>query len=185
MNSKEIENIQMNINKIKYQIINKIIKFINKVLTFTRLQILIATTIILFIVYSVDLIGIISSTLIGVMYPLFQSYHAIKIKDRKLKENMLKFWIFFSCVTGIENLLWFILKIIPGYYIIKSLFLLWAILPQSRGAELLYDSQIVPFLEKYDYQKFNKLVKIIYNKITEGINEFNADNEKNKNNKST
>ncbi len=69
---------------------------------------------------------------------------------------------------------------IPMFYILKSLFLLWAMLPQTNGAKLLYDSYICEKLDEYNYDKLSNAMLIMVKKVNEGIQEVKSiDNKEN------
>ena len=48
----------------------------------------------------------------------------------------------------------------PGYYTIKTLFLLWLMLPQTRGAILVYDRILHPLLLRHEDVLDEKLVRM-------------------------
>ncbi|RGB25451.1 TB2/DP1, HVA22 family-domain-containing protein [Rhizophagus diaphanus] len=84
--------------------------------------------------------------LAGFLYPAYASFKAIKANDTKIILPWLIYWIvmaFFSLGEGIADSLifWF-----PFYYEMKILFILWLILPQTRGAAYLYYNYIDPTL---------------------------------------
>ncbi|CAB4396942.1 receptor expression enhancing protein 3 [Rhizophagus irregularis] len=84
--------------------------------------------------------------LAGFLYPAYASFKAIKANDTKIILPWLIYWIvmaFFTLGEGIADSLifWF-----PFYYEMKILFILWLILPQTRGAAYLYDNYIDPTL---------------------------------------
>merc|ERR1712063_184648 len=56
--------------------------------------------------------------------------------------------VLFSFFSLIETFRDFILYWIPFYFAFKLAFLLWAMLPQTRGAKFLYDSFLKDFLKK-------------------------------------
>jgi len=58
------------------------------------------------------------------------------------------YWVLYSFFSLIETFQSFILYWIPFYFAFKLAFLLWAMLPQTRGAKFLYDSFLKDFLKK-------------------------------------
>merc|ERR1719343_256336 len=79
-----------------------------------------------------------------------------KVSINEKKENKNKgddvqwsvYWVLFSFFSLIETFQGFILYWIPFYFAFKLAFLLWAMLPQTRGAKFLYDSFLKDFLKK-------------------------------------
>ena len=71
-----------------------------------------------------------------------------------------------------------ILKIIPFYFIIKLVFLVWCFMPNTKGAIIVYDKIIKPFFLKNE-GKFDRIV----NKLMEKSKKAGelAKNEINKN----
>ena len=60
----------------------------------------------------------------------------------------LVYWVVFAFFSLIESFIDFLLYWIPFYYAFKLAFLLWAMLPQTKGAKFLYDSFLKDFLKK-------------------------------------
>merc|ERR1712183_840275 len=60
----------------------------------------------------------------------------------------LIYWVVYSFFAILEVFVDFLLYWIPFYYAFKMAFLLWAMLPQTKGAKYLYDSFLKDFLKK-------------------------------------
>lgn len=60
----------------------------------------------------------------------------------------LVYWIIYALFAIMEVFVDFLLYWIPFYYAFKLAFLLWAMLPQTKGAKFLYDSFLKDFLKK-------------------------------------
>ena len=88
------------------------------------------------------------TAMIGFVYPTFKSFEAIESKQKGDDVQWLVFWIVFAFFSVIENFIDFLLYWIPFYYAGKLAFLLWAMLPQTKGAKFLYDSVLKDFLKK-------------------------------------
>jgi receptor expression-enhancing protein 5/6 len=58
------------------------------------------------------------------------------------------YWVIFAFFSIAETFIDYLLYWIPFYYAFKIAFLLWAMLPQTRGAKLLYDNFLRDFLKK-------------------------------------
>jgi receptor expression-enhancing protein 5/6 len=94
-------------------------------------------------------IGVASlSSMVGFVYPAFKSFQAIETKLKGDDTQWLAYWVIFSFFTVIEHFVDIILYWIPFYYAFKLAFLLWAMLPQTKGAKFLYDAVLKDFLKK-------------------------------------
>jgi receptor expression-enhancing protein 5/6 len=87
-------------------------------------------------------------TVVGFVYPAFKSFEAIETKQKGDDVQWLVYWVVFSFFAIIESFIDFLLYWIPFYYAFKLAFLLWAMLPQTKGAKFLYDSFLKDFLKK-------------------------------------
>jgi hypothetical protein len=95
--------------------------------------------------------GIGASTLCaitGFVYPAYQSLLAIENKNKGDDVQWIVYWVLYTFFSLIETFQNFILYWIPFYYAFKLALLLWAMLPQTRGAKFLYDSFLKDFLKK-------------------------------------
>mmetsp|Transcript_16785 Transcript_16785/g.24314 ORF Transcript_16785/g.24314 Transcript_16785/m.24314 type:complete len:189 (-) Transcript_16785:76-642(-) len=87
-------------------------------------------------------------SIVGFLYPAFKSFEAVESKNHGDDTQWLIYWVvyaFFGVITVFEPILvyW-----IPFYYAFKLAFLLWCMLPQTKGAKFLYDSFLKDFLKK-------------------------------------
>merc|ERR1712207_71959 len=88
-------------------------------------------------------------SLVGFIYPAYKSFEAIEgKKQNEVITQWLIYWVVYSLFAIIEVFVDFLLFWIPFYYTFKMAFLLWAMLPQTRGAKYLYDSFLKDFLKK-------------------------------------
>ncbi len=85
---------------------------------------------------------------IGFIYPAYQTVLSIEQKNKGDDVQWSVYWVLFSFFSLIETFQGFILYWIPFYFAFKLAFLLWAMLPQTRGAKFLYDSFLKDFLKK-------------------------------------
>lgn len=94
-------------------------------------------------------IGVASLTsLIGFAYPTFKSFQAIETKSRGDDTQWLVYWVIFAFFNIAEVGIDFLLYWIPFYFAFKLAFLLWCMLPQTKGAKFLYDNFLKDFLKK-------------------------------------
>ena len=87
-------------------------------------------------------------TMVGFVYPAFQTLKCIEDKNKGDDVQWLVYWVIFSLFGILESFANFLLYWIPFYYAFKLAFLLWAFLPQTKGAKFLYDSFLKDFLKK-------------------------------------
>ena len=92
-------------------------------------------------------------SIVGFGYPAFKSLEALETKKRRANKQWLVYWILFSFFTIIETFVDYLLYMIPFYYAFKLAFLLWAMLPQTKGATLIYDA----FLKDYVKSQESKI----------------------------
>lgn len=85
---------------------------------------------------------------IGFIYPAYQTVLSIENKNKGDDAQWSVYWVLYSFFSLIETFQGFILYWIPFYFAFKLAFLLWAMLPQTRGAKFLYDSFLKDFLKK-------------------------------------
>lgn len=85
----------------------------------------------------------------GTLYPAYASYKAIKMKNVREYVRWMMYWIVFALFITAEvfaDLLlafWF-----PFYYELKIIFMLWLLLPASKGSSVLYRKFVHPWLSK-------------------------------------
>jgi len=85
--------------------------------------------------------------IVGFVYPAFKSFEAIENK-KKDDTQWLIYWVVYAFFSILEVFIDILLFWIPFYYAFKMAFLLWAMLPQTKGAKFLYDSFLKDFLKK-------------------------------------
>ena len=88
------------------------------------------------------------SSIVGFMYPAFKSFQAIETKNKGDDTQWLVYWVIFAFFSIVEVFADLLLYWIPFFYTFKLAFLLWAMLPQTKGAKFLYDAFLKDFLKK-------------------------------------
>ena len=113
-------------------------------------EILVAGASAVFALFLILGMGIASLTsIVGFLYPAYKSFQTIELKTSKQDDTQwLVYWVIFAIFSLVETFIDYILYWIPFYYAFKIAFLLWAMLPQTRGAKLLYDNFLRDFLKK-------------------------------------
>mmetsp|Transcript_19416 Transcript_19416/g.46919 ORF Transcript_19416/g.46919 Transcript_19416/m.46919 type:complete len:191 (+) Transcript_19416:111-683(+) len=87
------------------------------------------------------------TSIIGFVYPAWKSFESIEQKNKGDDIQWLVYWVLYAFFSLIETFKDFILYWIPFYYAFKLAFLLWAMLPQTKGSKFLYDSFLKDFLK--------------------------------------
>ena len=116
--------------------------------------------------------------LVGILLPTFFSIKAIESKEEDDDKLWLTYWTIYAVFSFLDLFVGWILKIIPFYFIIKLVFLVWCFMPNTKGAIIVYDKFIKPFFLKNE-GKFDRIV----NKLLEKSKKAGelAKNEINKN----
>ena len=85
----------------------------------------------------------------GFAYPAYQSLAALERRPRPAGEvtQWLVYWVVYALFSILETFASTLLYWIPFYYAFKFAFLLWAFLPQTRGAKFLYDGFLKELLQ--------------------------------------
>ncbi|CAL5229284.1 g12581 [Coccomyxa viridis] len=85
---------------------------------------------------------------LGFAYPTYASYKALLTPGTADDHQWLTYWVVYGFLETaesiIEQFLW-----IPFYYEFKCIFLLWLVLPQTKGAAYLFQHFICPFMKNY------------------------------------
>ncbi|KMZ61892.1 Protein HVA22 [Zostera marina] len=94
-------------------------------------------------------INSIAGPIITLLYPLYASVCAIESTSKVDDEQWLAYWIFYSFLTLIEMVAEPIIYWIPIWYPVKVVFIAWLVLPQFKGASLIYDRYVRVKVLKY------------------------------------
>eukprot|EP00356_Strombidium_inclinatum_P015473 CAMPEP_0170492126 /NCGR_PEP_ID=MMETSP0208-20121228/11721_1 /TAXON_ID=197538 /ORGANISM="Strombidium inclinatum, Strain S3" /LENGTH=175 /DNA_ID=CAMNT_0010767821 /DNA_START=111 /DNA_END=638 /DNA_ORIENTATION=+ len=108
--------------------------------------------------------------LITCVYPMLQSIKAIEKKDNEETNMWLSFWTVFGLFQTLEMFCCCILDFIPYYSIVRLVFFLFLMLPQTRGAQVLYKSVFQPFLKQHQ-----KEIEEFVNKVSSQASEVGKD----------
>lgn len=103
----------------------------------------------LLIFINVGGIGEILGNFAGFVVPAYYSILALKTTTTKDDTQLLTYWIVFSFLNVIEFWSKALLYIIPFYWFLKTIFLLYIALPQTGGATMIYNRFISPLTDKY------------------------------------
>ena len=83
------------------------------------------------------------TTLLGVAYPVFMSFHALENDSTQADDKQwLTYWVVFGLFNMIDQFAGFVLHFIPFYYVLKLAVLIWLFHPKSVGATWVYNNYI-------------------------------------------
>ncbi|QLL31562.1 hypothetical protein HG536_0B04260 [Torulaspora globosa] len=103
----------------------------------------------LLIFINVGGIGEILANIAGFVVPAYLSLIAVKSAGKEDDTQLLTYWIVFAFLNVIEFWSKAILYLVPFYWFIKTVFLLYLALPQTGGANMVYNVAISPIADKY------------------------------------
>lgn len=85
----------------------------------------------------------------GFLYPAWMSFRAIESPGSEDDKLWLTYWVVYGAFSIVEYFVDIILFWVPFYYLLKFCFLLYLGLPCFKGAEVVYNVVIRPFLLKH------------------------------------
>ena len=125
------------------------------------------------------------TALVGIVLPCYWSLKALDSNEAGDDVQWLTYWVVYGAFTFIDLFAHIILKIIPFYFVLKLIFLIWCFMPNTRGAEIIYNKIIREPFKKYEAyidkkikkagKKIGKAVGIIKKKAKDKV----AENQEN------
>ncbi|KJH51525.1 TB2/DP1, HVA22 family [Dictyocaulus viviparus] len=93
-----------------------------------------------------------ASAFVGAVIPVFYSYKTIKKPSQKSLSYWSKYWTVFGSFLAVDAVLstLFINYFIPFYEFGKLIFLIWAVCPQTAGAQFVFDKMLAPFIHRHE-----------------------------------
>ncbi|MFH4978457.1 hypothetical protein AB6A40_005166 [Gnathostoma spinigerum] len=88
---------------------------------------------------------------VGAVYPMIETFKAHEARDITKQARWIRYWIMFGAylmVDWVADVL-FLQYIVPGFSVLKILFLVWAVNPWTSGSEIMYTQVISPQIKKY------------------------------------
>ncbi|RDB28184.1 HVA22-like protein j [Hypsizygus marmoreus] len=94
------------------------------------------------------------SSVAAFLYPGYASYKTLSQRPASEEEleRWLMYWSVLGCIIGVEHVAEWLVSWIPFYYTMKTLFLLYLALPQTRGSSYLYINHLQPFFHTHETQ---------------------------------
>lgn len=87
-------------------------------------------------------------TFITVLYPALHSIRAIESPAEDDDKMWLTYWMVFGVLNVAETFFGFIFWFIPYWQWVRLLLFVWLLLPQFKGAKVVYDSIVRPLMER-------------------------------------
>ena len=122
----------------------------------------------LLIFINVGGVGEILSNFAGFVLPAYLSLVALKTPSATDDTQLLTYWIVFSFLSVIEFWSKAILYLIPFYWFLKTVFLIYIALPQTGGARMIYQKIVAPLTDRYILRDVSKTEK---DEIRASVNE--------------
>ncbi|PFH53476.1 hypothetical protein AMATHDRAFT_45361 [Amanita thiersii Skay4041] len=94
------------------------------------------------------------SSVAAFLYPGYASYKTLSQRPASEEEleRWLMYWSVLGCIVGIEYVAEWLISWIPFYYTLKTIFLLYLALPQTRGSSYIYINHLSPFFHSHERQ---------------------------------
>ena len=102
------------------------------------------------------------------VFPCYKSIQAIEKKDDdQEKKAWLAFWCIYSLSLVWDNSLGIVFQtVVPFYWFFKILFFVYLMMPQTKGALVIYFAVFDPFI-KNNREYFDNIQKIMDGKLSE------------------
>jgi len=98
---------------------------------------------------SVNALAAPASNLVGWGLPAYMSMKAIESSTSRDDVQWLTYWVIFGFLTYLESFaLRIVLYYFPWYFAVKTVFVIWLQLPQTKGAATLYHAAIRPSIDR-------------------------------------
>lgn len=178
--------------KIQFSIVDKwkeIMKAIKEKTGIDGIYVILFLLVCVILVY-LGIFGTLITNMVGTIYPGFSTIKIMETNPKKKKE-WLTYWVVFGFFIIIDMFSGLIMKIIPFYFVLKILFLIWMFLPGSSGCYLVYNYVILKLFKSVEdsldffFNESKKITNIVIKdtkkegaqkmrKITDGFKTFNS-----------
>ncbi|VDL77802.1 unnamed protein product [Nippostrongylus brasiliensis] len=111
-----------------------------------------------------------ASAVVGAVIPVFYSYKTIKRPSQRSLSYWSKYWAVFGSFLAIDAVLCtlFIHYFVPFYEFGKLLFLIWAVSPQTAGAQFVFDKMLAPFIRRHEKEMDICLEQMVHAVVQRG-----------------
>ncbi|KAF9159429.1 ER membrane protein DP1/Yop1 [Actinomortierella ambigua] len=93
--------------------------------------------------------GQLFSNILGFVYPAYRSFKALESPEKEDDKQWLTYWTVYGFVSILESFTDFLLYWFPFYFLLKTVFLLWLMIPTFNGAITVYNRFLRPFLAQH------------------------------------
>ncbi|KAG0290071.1 ER membrane protein DP1/Yop1 [Linnemannia gamsii] len=93
--------------------------------------------------------GKLLSNILGWVYPSYRSFKALESPDHDDDKQWLTYWAVYGFVSILESFTDILLYWFPFYFFLKTVLLLWLMLPTFNGATIVYTRILRPFLAQH------------------------------------
>ncbi|KAB8230326.1 hypothetical protein ETB97_006718 [Aspergillus alliaceus] len=90
------------------------------------------------------------SSVVTILFPIFASFKALRSSHPSQLAPWLMYWVVLSAILMAESWTVWILGWIPFYSWIRLFFFSYLVLPQTQGAQILYQTYVDPFLAQHE-----------------------------------
>jgi receptor expression-enhancing protein 5/6 len=114
------------------------------------------------------------TNLVGTVYPAFWTIKSIESSTDD-DRHWLTYWVVFTLFSIIDTFSGFLLKLLPFYFFIKIIFLIWLFMPNSRGCQIIYNLLVVKLFKSVEKDidtvgvKFNEYTKELITTTAEKV----------------
>ena len=98
---------------------------------------------------AVGLCGNLLVSIVGFLYPAYRSFKALESKGKDDDTQWLTYWVVYAFFTVFDEMTSWILNLMPFYFMIKLVLMIWMFWPTTNGALVIYNTVLAPFLRKY------------------------------------
>lgn len=105
---------------------------------------------------------------LGVAYPLFMSIQALESEKVDEDKQWLTYWLIFGLFSIVDLTFGFVFSLIPFYYFLKLMFLIWLAHPSTQGATMLFYKNVEPYYREHE-KKIDGLAKNVEHKVKQGL----------------
>ena len=104
--------------------------------------------------------------LLTCVYPMLMSIRTIENQSEEATKDWLSFWTVFGLFSIIEMFFGFILYYIPYYSIIRIVFFVYLMAPQTNGAHVFYATVLAPYLKVHE-KEIQEFIKKVSDQATD------------------
>ena len=98
---------------------------------------------------AVGFCGSLLVSLVGFLYPAYRSFKALESEDKDDDTQWLTYWVVYAFFTVFDGMTAWILDLMPFYFLVKLVLMIWMFWPTTNGASTIYTVVLRPFLVKY------------------------------------